>query len=180
MTGEALAQAGRRIKSLIVLSPMTEDIMFDNSYAKLPEHFFARVKPVPVKKPYLIKFNEALARDLGMDLKTMDEVYLTQIFSGNKVPDQAEPIAMAYAGFQFGNFVPKLGDGRAILLGEIVDTKGVRRDIQLKGSGRTPFSRHADGRSPIGPVIREYIVSEAMYALGIHGRSVSHANIFRK
>lgn len=97
----------------------------------------------------------------------MDDEQLAQIFSGNLVPESAEPIALAYAGHQFGHFVPQLGDGRAVLLGEVVDTQGMRRDVQLKGSGRTPFSRAGDGKSSLGPVIREYILSEAMHALGV-------------
>jgi len=140
---------------------------FDNSYAKLPEHFYARLNPIPVKNPALIKINQALADELGLESSELLPDLAAQIFSGNLIPAQAEPIAMAYAGHQFGNFVPQLGDGRAILLGEVLDRGGNRRDIHLKGSGQTPFSRNADGRSPLGPVIREYLVSEAMYALGI-------------
>ena len=141
---------------------------FDNSYAKLPNHFYARVNPVPVSKPSLIKLNHSLAEDLGLDTEALlNDSKGTAIFAGNVIPQHANPIATAYAGHQFGTFVPQLGDGRAILLGEIIDPKGVRRDIQLKGSGPTPFSRGGDGRAPLGPVIREYIVSEAMHALRI-------------
>jgi uncharacterized protein YdiU (UPF0061 family) len=115
----------------------------------------------------LIKFNRELAADLG--LQPLDDGSLAQIFSGNSVPEGADPVATAYAGHQFGQFVPRLGDGRAILLGEVIDRRGVRRDIQLKGSGRTPYSRGGDGRAALGPVLREYLVSEAMHALGIEG-----------
>jgi serine/tyrosine/threonine adenylyltransferase len=140
---------------------------FDNSYAALPERFFARVRPAQVASPRLIKINRALADELRLDadwLATDDGV---RVLAGQTVPDAADPIAMAYAGHQFGHFVPQLGDGRAILLGEVVDRHGRRRDIQLKGAGRTPFSRGGDGRAAIGPVLREYIVSEAMAALGV-------------
>ena len=140
---------------------------FSNSYARLPQHFFARLSPTPVAKPHLIKFNESLAAELGVDARGLDPDEVAAIFAGNAVPQGAEPIAMTYAGHQFGNFVPQLGDGRAILLGEVVDRSGVRRDIQLKGAGRTPFSRRGDGRAALGPVLREYLVSEAMHALGI-------------
>ena len=141
--------------------------VFSNSYARLPEHFFARLSPTPVVKPRLIKFNELLAAELGVDTRGLEPEELAAIFSGNVIPPGAEPIAMAYAGHQFGNFVPQLGDGRAILLGEVVDRNGERRDVQLKGAGRTPFSRRGDGRATLGPVLREYLVSEAMHALGI-------------
>ncbi len=140
---------------------------FSNSYAALPGDFHARLDPVKVAAPRLIKFNEALAAELGLDLGGLDNTALAAIFSGNSIPDGAVPIATAYAGHQFGQFVPQLGDGRAILLGEVIDRTGTRRDIQLKGSGRTPFSRGGDGRAALGPVLREYLVSEAMHALGI-------------
>ena len=141
--------------------------VFSNSYARLPERFFARLSPTPVAKPRLIKFNELLAAELGIDIRGLEPDELAAIFAGNVIPPGAEPIAMTYAGHQFGNFVPQLGDGRAILLGEVVDRNGERRDIQLKGAGRTPFSRRGDGRAALGPVLREYLVSEAMHALGI-------------
>lgn len=140
---------------------------FDNSYARLPERFSAAVLPTPVKAPRLIAFNRGLADELRLDVTGLDDERLAAIFSGNVVPQGAEPLAMAYAGHQFGGFVPQLGDGRAILLGEVIDRNGKRRDIQLKGSGPTPFSRRGDGRAALGPVLREYIVSEAMFALGI-------------
>ncbi|TCR93259.1 protein adenylyltransferase SelO [Rhizobium sp. BK376] len=139
---------------------------FDNSYIKLPAHFFARQVPSAATAPQLIKLNEALAEELGLDVEAL-RCDGAQIFSGNIVPSGAEPLAMAYAGHQFGQFVPQLGDGRAILLGEVVDRDGNRRDIQLKGAGQTPFSRRGDGRAALGPVLREYIVSEAMHALGL-------------
>lgn len=140
---------------------------FDNSYARLPDRFFASVYPEPVEGPKLLKFNEALAEELGIEADFSDPGRLAAILAGNVVPPGAMPIAMAYAGHQFGNFVPQLGDGRAILLGEVVDRNGIRRDIQLKGAGPTPFSRRGDGRAALGPVLREYIVSEAMNALGL-------------
>ncbi|HCJ71046.1 MAG TPA: hypothetical protein DHW67_04430, partial [Agrobacterium sp.] len=131
---------------------------FDNSYARLPERFSAAVLPTPVKAPRLIAFNRGLADELRLDVTGLDDERLAAIFSGNVVPQGAEPLAMAYAGHQFGGFVPQLGDGRAILLGEVIDRNGKRRDIQLKGSGPTPFSRRGDGRAALGPVLREYIV----------------------
>ncbi|CAN7533153.1 YdiU family protein [Ensifer sp. ENS07] len=143
-----------------------EAFAFDNSYARLPQQFFARVAPTPVAEPWLIKLNKPLAEELGLDVATLEREG-AEIFSGNRLPAGADPLAMAYAGHQFGTFVPQLGDGRAILLGEVIDRNGKRRDIQLKGPGQTPFSRRGDGRAALGPVLREYIVSEAMYALGI-------------
>src|SRR5450755_2645668 len=140
---------------------------FLNSYATLPANFFSRQSPVPVANPRLIRFNQELASELGIDCRALDPPTLASIFSGNLMPSGAEPIAMAYAGHQFGQFVPQLGDGRAILLGEVIDRSGMRRDIQLKGAGRTPYSRGGDGRAAVGPVLREYLVSEAMHALGI-------------
>ena len=140
---------------------------FQNTYAALPANFFARVAPTPVASPRLIKLNRPLAVQLGLDPDRLDSPEGAEILAGKRIPDGADPIAMAYAGHQFGHFVPQLGDGRAILLGEVIDADGVRRDIQLKGSGPTPFSRRGDGRAALGPVLREYIVSEAMAALGI-------------
>jgi protein adenylyltransferase len=138
-----------------------------SSYASLPERFFARVAPTPVSSPRLIKFNETLAADLQLSLPAADAESQAALFSGNILPPGSEPIAMAYAGHQFGHFVPQLGDGRAILIGETRDRGGMLRDIQLKGSGRTPYSRNGDGRAALGPVLREYVVSEAMHALGV-------------
>jgi len=140
---------------------------FSNSYAHLPEQFFVRVQPTPVARPRLVAFNWPLVEELGLNLAAIDETALAAILGGNLVPLGAEPISMAYAGHQFGAFVPQLGDGRAILLGEVIDADGMRRDIQLKGCGRTPFSRRGDGRAALGPVLREYLLSEAMHALGI-------------
>jgi protein adenylyltransferase len=146
---------------------MTVHFPFENTYATLPANFFARVTPTPVTAPRLIKLNRPLAIQLGLDPDRLDSPEGAEILAGKRIPDGADPIAMAYAGHQFGQFVPQLGDGRAILLGELIDAQGVRRDIQLKGSGPTPFSRRGDGRAALGPVLREYIVSEAMAALGI-------------
>ena len=140
---------------------------FDNSYARLPDRFYARLEPTPVSAPKLVKLNRALALGLGLDPEELASPEGVAMLAGNRIAPGSEPIATAYAGHQFGNFVPQLGDGRAHLLGEIVDTRGARRDIQLKGSGPTPFSRNGDGRAALGPVLREYIISEAMYALGI-------------
>jgi serine/tyrosine/threonine adenylyltransferase len=142
-------------------------IPFDNSYVRLPARLHARLDPTPVAAPRLVRVNAALAKTLGLDPDDLASPEGVEILSGNRVPDGADPIALAYAGHQFGHFVPQLGDGRAILLGEIVGTDGTRHDIQLKGSGRTPFSRDGDGRAALGPVLREYIVSEAMAALGV-------------
>jgi uncharacterized protein YdiU (UPF0061 family) len=146
---------------------MTVHFPFQNTYSALPANFFARVAPTPVAAPRLIKLNRALAVHLGLDPDVLESPEGAEILAGKRLPEGADPIAMAYAGHQFGHFVPQLGDGRAILLGEVVDKDGVRRDIQLKGSGPTPFSRRGDGRAALGPVLREYIVSEAMFALGI-------------
>src|SRR6201996_5982235 len=152
---------------MLILGAMTVHFPFQNTYAALPADFFARVAPTPVASPRLIKLNRPLAIHLGLDPDRLDSPEGAEILAGKRLPDGAEPIAMAYAGHQFGHFVPQLGDGRAILLGEVIDSDGVRRDIQLKGSGPTPFSRRGDGRAALGPVLREYVVSEAMAALGI-------------
>jgi serine/tyrosine/threonine adenylyltransferase len=146
---------------------MTVHFPFDNTYTRLPERFFARLTPTSVTAPKLIRLNRDLALQLCLDPDRLSSPEGVALLSGNRVPDAAEPIAMAYAGHQFGQFVPQLGDGRAILLGEVVDQNGIRRDIQLKGSGPTPFSRRGDGRAALGPVLREYLVSEAMAALGL-------------
>jgi uncharacterized protein YdiU (UPF0061 family) len=139
---------------------------FDNSYARLPERLFARLPPTPVAGPGLIVVNQALARGLGLDPDWLAGPDGLAMLAGNAMPVGAEPIAQAYAGHQFGNWNPSLGDGRAILLGEVVGPLG-RRDIQLKGAGRTPWSRGGDGRAWLGPVLREYLCSEAMAALGV-------------
>ena len=141
-------------------------MLFDNSYQNLPQDFFERINPVPVKDPQLIIFNNDLGKSLGIDQK-INKKELANIFSGNEILKGSSPIALAYAGHQFGNFVNQLGDGRAVLLGEVSTPNQERFDMQLKGSGQTRFSRQGDGRSPLGPVIREYVVSEAMNALGI-------------
>ena len=146
---------------------MTASIPFDNTYAALPDRFFARVRPAGASAPRLIKLNRALAEELGLDAEWLASPEGTEVLAGRRVPEGAASIATAYAGHQFGNFVPQLGDGRAILIGEVVGRDGKRRDLQLKGSGRTPFSRGGDGKAALGPVMREYIVSEAMAALGI-------------
>lgn len=140
---------------------------FNHSYAGLPGHFYARQSPTPVAAPRLIKLNDKLARHLGLDPAALRTPEALAVFAGNAVPENADPLAMAYAGHQFAGFVPQLGDGRAILLGEVIDDDGKRRDIQLKGAGPTPYSRRGDGRAALGPVLREYILSEAMWALGI-------------
>ncbi|TFH85052.1 YdiU family protein [Billgrantia azerbaijanica] len=140
---------------------------FTLRYARLPERCYARFEPVPVASPRLVAFNRPLAEELGFDLAAFDAEEAAVWFAGNVVPRGAEPLAQAYAGHQFGGFVPSLGDGRAVLLGEVTDREGRLRDIQLKGAGATPFSRGGDGRAPLGPVLREYLVSEGMRALGI-------------
>ena len=146
---------------------MTLDIPFDNSYGRLPDRFYVRQPPTPVSQPEFIAINEQLAQELGLDVAALKSPEGLDMFAGNAVPDGADPLAQAYSGHQFGGWSPELGDGRALLIGEILDTNGLRRDIQLKGSGPTPFSRRGDGRSALGPVVREYLVSEAMHALGI-------------
>lgn len=144
---------------------MNMNIPFQNSYAALPARFFTRQTAVPVRAPRLIRYNTDLATELG--IPETDRATLAQVFAGNDVPVGADPLAQVYAGHQFGGFSPQLGDGRALLLGEVVDRQGTRRDIQLKGSGPTPYSRMGDGRAWLGPVLREYVVSEAMHALGV-------------
>ena len=139
---------------------------FENTYAKLPDILATKLVPVPVKKPKLIIFNNRLAKDLGLDVNSVSEDDLTNLFSGNKLPSGSEPLAQAYCGHQFGHFV-MLGDGRAIVLGEHLTPSGKRIDIQFKGSGRTPYSRSGDGRAALGPMLREYIISEAMHGLNI-------------
>jgi uncharacterized protein YdiU (UPF0061 family) len=145
---------------------MTVQIPFDNSYARLPDRFYTRQPPDPVAEPDLIAVNRVLADRLGITLPD-DPAEIARIFAGNALPEGAEPLAQVYAGHQFGGWVPQLGDGRAVMLGEVLAPDGARFDIQLKGAGRTPYSRMGDGRAWVGPVLREYIVSEAMAALGI-------------
>ena len=142
-------------------------IDFDNTYVELPESFYAECEPTPVDDPQTIRVNDRLARRLGIDPEWLATDEGAAFATGNRILEGSQPIATAYAGDQFGNFVPQLGDGRAHLLGEVVDDEGQRFDLQLKGSGRTRFSRRGDGRAPLGPVLREYLVSEAMHALGI-------------
>ena len=141
------------------------NIPFQNSYARLPARFFTRQTAVPVKAPKMIRFNDALAVELGIVPGTPED--MAKVLAGNLVAPGSEPLAQVYAGHQFGGFSPQLGDGRALLLGEVIDTAGQRRDIQLKGSGPTPYSRMGDGRAWLGPVLREYVVSEAMHAFGL-------------
>ena len=169
---QARASCGTAIKYTMndtVLTPVVagEAFRFDNSFARdLPGFYVAR-RPNAVRAPRLLFLNEPLADELRLDLAALGEDELAAIFAGNVVPPGAEPLAQAYAGHQFGNFVPQLGDGRALLLGEVIDRDGRRRDIALKGSGRTVFARNGDGKAAIGPMLREAIVSESMHALGI-------------
>ena len=140
---------------------------FDNTFARSMEGFFSHCQAESANAPRWLQFNHALAEELGIDPVALDSEVGLAIFSGNAAPEGSQPIAQAYAGHQFGGFSPQLGDGRALLLGEVIDTQQRRRDIQLKGSGRTPFSRGGDGKASVGPVLREYLVGEAMQALGI-------------
>ncbi|EPX81043.1 protein adenylyltransferase SelO [Litoreibacter arenae] len=140
---------------------------FDNSYARLPERFYTKMNPTPVAAPALIALNDALAGDMGLDAAWLRSSDGLAMLAGNRMPDGAEPLAQAYAGHQFGGWSPQLGDGRANVLGEVVGPDGARWDIQLKGSGPTPYSRMGDGRAGLGPVMREYIFSEAMHALSV-------------
>ena len=142
-------------------------IPFNNTFARMPEHFFSRQVPTPVSKPALLAINRALAESLGIDPEWLGSTEGIATVAGNSVPEGAEPLASVYAGHQFGSYNPQLGDGRAILLGEVSTANEHRYDIQLKGSGPTPYSRGGDGRSPLGPVVREYVISEAMHALGV-------------
>src|SRR4029077_3358252 len=148
-------------------NPAAARFAFDDTYARALEGFYVAWKAAQVARPRLIKLNRELAEELGLDAAALDSEEGAKIFAGNEAPEGAAPLAQAYAGHQFGGFVPQLGDGRALLLGEVIDRNGRRRDIQLKGSGRTPFSRGGDGRAALGPVLREYVLGEAMHALGI-------------
>lgn len=139
---------------------------FDNSYARLPETLYSRVKPVPVRAPELVIFNQGLADELELDAQALDGPEGAAIFAGNRLPEGADPLAQAYAGHQFGHFT-MLGDGRATLLGEHLTGDQRRVDVQLKGSGITPYSRGGDGRAALGPMLREYVISEALHALGV-------------
>lgn len=142
-------------------------IAFDNSYARLPERFFSRRQPTPVADPRPIRVNHPLAMLLGIDPLWLESAEGTAVLAGNAIPAGADPIATVYAGHQFGSYNPQLGDGRAILLGEVLGSDGLRYDIQLKGSGPTPYSRGGDGRAPLAAVLREYLVSEGMHTLGL-------------
>ncbi|HWO41737.1 MAG TPA: YdiU family protein [Candidatus Eisenbacteria bacterium] len=148
-------------------NPVSIRFGFDNTYARDLEGFYVPWSATGVARPVLVKLNRDLAEELGLDADALESEQGARIFAGNHTPDGAAPLAQAYAGYQFGGFVPQLGDGRALLLGEVIDRSGRRRDIQLKGSGPTPFSRRGDGRAALGPVLREYLISEAMHALGI-------------
>ncbi len=148
-------------------STATARFAFDNTYARELEGFYVPWTAAQVARPALVQLNRALAEELGLDAEAFDSEEGTQIFAGNVIPEGAVPLAQAYAGHQFGGFSPQLGDGRALLLGEVLDRRGRRRDIQLKGAGPTPFSRGGDGRAALGPVLREYLLGEAMHALGI-------------
>ena len=138
----------------------------ERTYSKLPGVFFSKLSPTPVSRPEILLFNQKLAEEIGLDLSVLSEEERTQLLSGNLVPKGIEPFAQAYAGHQFGNFT-MLGDGRALMLGEHLTPSGQRLDLQFKGSGRTPYSRGGDGRAALGPMLREYLISEAMHALGI-------------
>ncbi len=140
---------------------------FDNSYSRLPTEFFSRQRPDPVSNPALIKVNHSLAHELGIDVEWLESDQGVAFVAGNYLPQGTDPIATVYAGHQFGGFSPRLGDGRAVLIGEILAENGQRYDLQLKGSGRTAYSRGGDGRAPLGPVLREYVLSEAMSALDV-------------
>ena len=139
---------------------------FDNSYSSLPSAFVCEVSPVPVKSPELVIFNFDLADEMSLNFSSLNNEELAKIFSGNSPPKGSKSIAQAYAGHQFGHFTI-LGDGRAVLLGEHISKSNQRLDIQFKGSGQTPFSRNGDGRAALGPMLREYLISEAMYSLNI-------------
>src|SRR6266550_6694743 len=147
--------------------PAAARFAFDNTYARELEGLYVRCKAAQVARPRLVKFNRELAEELGLDAGALDSEEGARIFVGNEIPEGAAPLAQAYAGHQFGGFVPQLGDGRALLLGEVIDRKGRRRDIAFKGSGRTPFARGGDGKAAVGPMLREVLVGEAMHALGI-------------
>lgn len=148
-------------------SPTLPKFAFDNSFSRDLNGFFVEWNAAPAKSPKLLQLNHALAEELGLDPAALEGDAGTAIFSGNEAPDGSAPLAQVYAGHQFGGFSPQLGDGRALLLGEVIDVHGQRRDIQLKGSGRTPFSRSGDGKAALGPVLREYLVGEAMHVLGV-------------
>ena len=145
---------------------MTIGWCFDNTYSRLPEAFKEDIKPVPVKKPELVVLNKNLAEKLNLNFSNLNDKEISELFGGNSLPSESNSIAQAYAGHQFGHFT-MLGDGRAVLIGEHLSKKKDRYDIQFKGSGKTAFSRNGDGRAALGPMLREYIISEAMHSLGI-------------
>ena len=155
------------IETTLEPTPSAVAFPFDNSFARELPGFYVARRPTPVRAPRLLFLNEALAEELRLDLASLDAAAMAATFAGNTVPDGAEPLAQAYAGHQFGGFVPQLGDGRALLLGEVLDRRGHRRDIAFKGSGRTVFARDGDGKAAVGPMLREVLVSESMHALGI-------------
>ena len=140
---------------------------FDNSFARELQGLYVPWRPAAVPAPRLLFLNHSLAAELGLDVASLDGPAGAATFAGNALPDGAEPLAQAYAGHQFGGFSPQLGDGRALLLGEVIDRQGRRRDIAFKGSGRTPFARGGDGKAAVGPMLREVLLGEAMHALGI-------------
>ena len=139
---------------------------FDNTYSSLSQSMLSKLNPTPVKTPELILFNHSLSKEIDLDFSEIDDKELALIFSGNQLPEGSESIAQAYAGHQFGHFTI-LGDGRALTIGEHLDKNNNRYDIQFKGSGKTPYSRNADGRAALGPMLREYIISESMHNLGV-------------
>ena len=145
---------------------MTIGWRFDNTYSKLPDPFISNISPIPVKSPELIILNDNLSKQLGLNFSLVSKKELSNLFSGNSLPEGSKSIAQAYAGHQFGHFT-MLGDGRAVLMGEHISKNNERFDIQFKGSGQTPFSRNGDGRAALGPMLREYIISEAMHSLNI-------------
>jgi uncharacterized protein YdiU (UPF0061 family) len=136
---------------------------FDNSFARELQGLYVPWRPAAVPAPRLLFFNHSLAAELGLDVASLDGPAEAAMFAGNALPDGAEPLAQAYAGHQFGGFSPQLGDGRALLLGEVIDRQGRRRDIAFKGSGRTPFARGGDGKAAVGPMLREVLLGEAMH-----------------
>ncbi len=153
--------------TILAPSPATVAIRFDNTFARELPGFYVSQAPAAARAPKLLFLNRPLADELGLDLSALDDQAKAAIFAGNTLPEGAEPLAQAYAGHQFGGFSPRLGDGRALLLGEVIDRQGNRRDIAFKGSGRTPFARGGDGKAAVGPMLREVLISEAMHALGI-------------
>ena len=144
---------------------------FDNTYLNLSPNMFSKIKPTPVKTPKVILFNHDLSKEIDLDFSEIDSTQLALIFSGNQLPNGSESIAQAYAGHQFGHFTI-LGDGRALMIGEHIDKNNNRYDIQFKGSGKTPYSRNADGRAALSPMLREYIISESMHHLGVSTKEV--------